>query len=120
MTQIRKTLSLRLKENGRSPQDESADVLTQAIGHQLCVRATYNRGLVILAPHVLYTRNGDRFVDAVVVERNGGKPPEAKLGTFKLLGLNGVAMTSETFKRFSGFDENAPRYAEAVIACLDG
>jgi hypothetical protein len=119
MTQIRTTLSLRLKENGRSPQDESAEILIRAIGHQLCVRSTYNRGLVILAPHILYTRNGDRFLDAVVIERNGGKPSDVKLGTFKLLGLNGVAMTSEPFKRFSGFDENAPRYAEVVIARLD-
>lgn len=119
MTQIRKTLSLRPKGDGPPTQDESAEILTQAIGHQRCVRSTYNRGLVILAPHILYTKHGDRFVDAVVVERNGGKPAETKLGTFKLLGLNGVVMTSEPFTRFSGFDPNDSRYAEAVIARLD-
>lgn len=91
----------------------------QGIQSRLCVRATYNRGLIMLAPHILYTRHEDRFVDGVVVERNGARPLETKLGTFKLAGLANAIVTAEPFVPFADFDGSDPRYAEAVIARLE-
>ena len=49
--------------------------------------ATYNRGKVKLAPYVLYEKDDDLFVDAVTLERDGRPPREAKLGAFRLSGL---------------------------------
>ncbi len=117
--QIRKTLTLRHPGGGKAPEDEGESVFAHAIAHQLCVRASYNRGLVILAPHILYTRSGDRFADAVVIDRNGAKPAEMKLGTFKLSGLRGAVITSEPFNPFDGYDAGDDRYAERIIARID-
>ncbi|BAI99026.1 hypothetical protein SJA_P1-00740 (plasmid) [Sphingobium indicum UT26S] len=95
------------------------DLLTQAIREQLCIRATYNRGLVRMAPHILYTRHDALFVDAVVTERNGAAPAEAKLGSFRLTGLSGVAMTMEPFRRFVSFDPTDERYVGRTIATVE-
>ncbi|MDF0491567.1 hypothetical protein PX699_16725 [Sphingobium sp. H39-3-25] len=116
MTSNRKTLSLRLPKQEDGTADEAKAIITYGIAHLLSLRATYNRGMVILAPHILYKRHDEPYVDAVVVERDGSKPSEVKLGTFKLSGLRGLAMTSEPFAPFGEFDPNAPRYAEGVIA----
>ncbi|WCP12211.1 hypothetical protein sphantq_00608 [Sphingobium sp. AntQ-1] len=119
MMQIRKTLTLRHSGGGNAPEDEGESVFAHAITHQLCVRASYNRGLVILAPHILYTRHGDRFADAVVIERNGARSTETKLGTFKLSGLRGAVITSEPFNPFDGYGAGDDRYTETIIARID-
>lgn len=118
MEQTRKTLSLRRKSQDQSIADSAVNVVTNAIQNQLCVRASYNRGIITLAPHILYTRHQDPFVDGVVIERNGAKPTETKLGTFKLAGLSHCAATAESFVPFSEFDANDPRYGEGIIARL--
>ncbi|QOT72288.1 hypothetical protein H5V43_03840 [Sphingobium fuliginis] len=94
-------------------------LLSQAIRNQLCVRASYNRGMVILAPHILYTRHDAPFVDAVVIERNGGPPVEAKLASFRVAGLKSIAMTIEGFAPFAGLDLSDARYAERIVAQLE-
>lgn len=118
MKQNRPKLSLRHDATDALPGNDVLDVLKQAIAHQLCVRATYNRVAFILAPHILYARHGEPHLDAVAIERDGAKPQEMKLGMFKLSGLRGVAATSEPALPFPGFDPGDPRYSEHVIAAI--
>ena len=65
--------------------DSSRSVL-EAIARERCIEATYNRVEVRLAPHILYTRHGELYVDAVTILRDGKPPREVKLGSFKLAG----------------------------------
>jgi hypothetical protein len=117
MSGTRPTLRLKLPEKGKDPP--LADVIIQAIREQLCIRATYNRGLIRMAPHILYTGHEALFVDAVVTERNGVAPVEPKLGAFRLSGLNGVAMTMEPFQLSALFDPTDERYAGKTIAAVE-
>jgi hypothetical protein len=94
-------------------------LVVQAMREHLCVRATYNRGLVRLAPHILYRRHDAPFLDAVVVERDGVVPGEIKLASFRLSGLKGVAMTMESFAPIASFNLSEERYAGVTIAALD-
>lgn len=116
MNPNRKTLSLRVPKQEGRPVEEANNVVAYGIANLLCVRATYNRGMVILAPQILYKRHDEPYLDAVVVERDGAKPPELKLGTFKLSGLRGLTITSEPFAPFDGLVVGDVRYAEGVIA----
>ena len=40
-------------------------LLLQAIALRKCITATYNRMVCTLAPHILFTKHDDVFVDAV-------------------------------------------------------
>lgn len=82
----------------------------EAIVRQRCVSATYNRGTVTLAPHVIYTRHGDMFIDAATVERDGSPPREEKMGTFKLAGLGDLTLTGRTFRVSALFDARDEKY----------
>ncbi len=104
---------------GATPGGRDAlGALMHAIEHQLCVRATYNRAQLILAPHILYERKGEPFVDGVVVERDGVRPNEAKLDTFKLGGLRHLAATSEPVQPMMAFSLEDPRYGEKILAAI--
>lgn len=87
----------------------------EAIVRQQCVTATYNRMQVTLAPHVIYTRHGDLFVDAVTIERDGLPPREQKMGTFKLAGLGEIALSKRRFTISVLFAPEAEKYAEAAL-----
>ncbi|MFN3389990.1 MAG: hypothetical protein ACK40O_13800 [Allosphingosinicella sp.] len=82
-----------------SPQD----LLEQAMAKRVCVSAVYNRGRATLAPHSLFERHGDLYLRAVTVDYDGRKPKEPKLGTFKLSGLSGLALTRKLFSPRSAF-----------------
>src|SRR3546814_19295620 len=56
-------------------------LVLEAIALRKCLEATYNRTNVKLAPHILYTRHDELYVDAVTVERVWRRPREVKLGT---------------------------------------
>lgn len=98
--------------------DQSIHMLGFAIANKLCVRAVYNRGDVIMAPHVLFERHGAPHVDAVVYERDGVAPAEQKLGTYRLSGLRDVVLTGQASHVFAEFDPKADRYAEKMLACI--
>ena len=87
----------------------------EAIVRKLCVVATYNRVTMTLAPHVIYTRHGDLFIDAIALERDGRAPKEVKIGTFKLAGLNDLALTGRVFPANPLFHANDAKYAEALM-----
>jgi hypothetical protein len=94
-------------------------LILEAIATKRCIDVTYNRTSMKLAPHVLYTRHGDLFIDAVAVEREGVAPREQKLGTFKLIGLQIAGITDKVFDRFADFDANDEKYFETTPFAVD-
>lgn len=118
MTSNRKILSLRPSKPAEALANAET-VVKHGMMHLLCVRGTYNRGEVILAPHILYARHGEPYLDAIVIERDGARPTEMKLASFKLAGLRGVVITSDPFGPLPAFDPSDARYAEEVVARID-
>ncbi|WP_380878122.1 hypothetical protein ACFB49_15630 [Sphingomonas sp. DBB INV C78] len=98
---------------------ESSKILLEAIARKTSVEATYNRTRVELAPHILYTRHGELYVDAVTVGRDGRPPREVKLGTFKLSGLGAVAIAGRPFERDSVFDVGQPKYEGTTLFAVE-
>lgn len=96
----------------------ATSVVLEAIVKQLCLAATYNRQEVTLAPHILYTRHGELYVDAVALEREGKPPTEVKLGTFKLAGLHPLRVTARRFERSGLFRAGEPRYAGETLLAI--
>lgn len=92
-----------------APVNPTAPIL-EAIVRQRCLAATYNRADIVVAPHVLYTRHGELYVDAVTVSRNMVMVREPKLATFKLTGLGGLRVTERPFELSSLFDAELEKY----------
>ena len=101
--------------NGGAPSGPVPTIF-EAIVRKQCVIATYNRVTMMLAPHVIYTKHGDLFIDAVAIERDGKAPKEVKIGTFKLAGLNDLKLTARSFPANPLFHANDAKYAEALMA----
>lgn len=89
-------------------------LVTAALRSLTCVRAVYNRNAILLAPHALFRRNGDLFIDGVVIERDGLPPREPKVGTFKIDGLKELAAAPMRFDPSPLFDPAAEKYASEV------
>jgi hypothetical protein len=90
-------------------------IVFEAIVKQLCLAATYNRGEVVIAPHVVFMRHDELYVDAVTLERDGKPPREEKLGTFKLAGLVGPRVTPRRFTLSTLFQPGDPKYEAALV-----
>ena len=97
---------------------DPAEILRRAIRLKLCVTAVYNKAAFRFAPHILYTRHDDPFVDAMVIERDGKPPREAKLGVFKLSGLNDVALTTVPFLPLPSFNPAEEKYAGTTLQAI--
>ena len=98
---------------------DSGKLVLEAIAFRKCIEATYNRAAVKLAPHILYTRHGELFIDAVTVEREGLPPRETKLGTFKLAGLGIREIVSRTFTPAALFNPTDPKYDGATLFAVE-
>ena len=98
---------------------EPSKLVLEAIALRKCIEATYNRAAVKLAPHILYTRHGELFVDAITVERDGQPPRETKLGTFKLAGLSISEIVSRTFTPAALFNPADPKYDGATLFAVE-
>ena len=98
---------------------ETNKLLLESIALRKCIVATYNRMRVKLAPHVLYTRHDELFVDAVTVEREGQLPREIKLGTFKLAGLKELEFAGGLFKPEPAFDPNDRKYQGTTLFAVE-
>lgn len=94
-------------------------ILLEAIALRTCVEATYNRMAMKLAPHILYTRHDELFVDAVTVERNGQVPREPRLGTFKLAGLKLHGTVRRPFRPAPLFDPTDRKYAGVTLFAVE-
>jgi hypothetical protein len=106
------------KERGDASATQTPTVF-EAIVRRRCLAATYNRTDVTLAPHVIYTRHDELFIDAVVVDRDGKPPKEVKVGTFKLAGLGAVRLTPRSFAPYSVFDANDAKYAGVALLMVE-
>ena len=117
MQQTRKTLSIRVPaESGTATgPGEPAELIRHAINRKTCLRAVYNRMAIEVAPHILYTKHDDLFVDGVVLLREGKPPKEVKMGVFKLAGLSDLTLTLRKFEPHSMFDARDSKYADAMI-----
>lgn len=93
--------------------------LFEAIALRKCLDATYNRSAVKLAPHILYTRHGELFVDAVTVERDGKPPREVKLGTFKIAGLKEISVDERGFEPEGIFDPRDDKYSGVTVFAVE-
>ena len=91
----------------------------EAIVRLLTVTATYNKGTVTIAPHILYTRHGEIYVDAVTVERDGKPPREEKIGTFKLAGLGALRITPRRFQPSALYQPGEKRYEHTMLMEID-
>jgi hypothetical protein len=98
---------------------ETNRIYFEAIALRKCLRATYNRMVVTLAPHILYTRHDELFIDAVTVDRDGKPPREIKLGTFKLAGLKDVVLLDRGFMPDPLFDRTDAKYAGVALFAVE-
>ena len=74
---------------------------------------------VRLAPHILYTRHDELFVDAVHGRARGRRPRETKFGTFKLAGLRDPAVAGQAFRLEPGFDPGDSKYAGVTLLAAE-
>jgi len=109
------------EQSSIQPASPNGDVPTvfEGIVRTFCLAATYNRTAIVLAPHILYTRHDELFVDGVVVERDGQPPREPKVGTFKLAGLQGIALTDRPFFRDPLFQPRDVKYQDVTLMAVE-
>ncbi len=98
----------------------AAPTILEAIVRKRCVTAMYNRVVVTLAPHVLFTRHGDLHVDAITLARDGRPPREVKMGTFKLAGLGALALTERPFTASAMPRPGEPKYGDEIVMAVEG
>ena len=117
MSAPRKTLSIKpaIADDANLPRTPAADIVAEAIRRKLCVTAVYNKTAMQIAPHILYTRHDEPFLDGVVMLREGKPPVELKLGTFKLIGLNSLSLTAENFEVQPLFDPADAKYEGVTL-----
>ena len=107
------------------PTDESEmpkgaiPTLLAAIVRERTVTATYNRGAVTLAPHVLYTRHDALHLDAITLQRDGRPPREVKLATYKLDGLGDIRLAADGFRPSALFTPAAERYVGVTLMAVE-
>lgn len=107
------------EERPASPPPATTPIVFEAIVKKLALAATYNRGEVVLAPHILYTKHGEIYVDAVTIERDGKPPKELKMGAFKLAGLAPLRLTARRFTRSDLFHPHDSRYADVTLMAVN-
>lgn len=94
--------------------------ILQAIALQKSLKVTYNRMVVTLAPHILYTRHDEMYIDAVTTDRDGRPPRELKLGTFKVAGLSDLQVLDEGFDGMYGlYNEDDDKYKGVTLFAVD-
>lgn len=98
---------------------EQNHLIFEAIALKKCLAATYNRMQVTLAPHILYTRHNDLFIDAITIERDGEPPREKKIGVFKLAGLKELSLADQPFEPEAMFNPAAPKYAGETVFSIE-
>lgn len=94
-------------------------IVMEAIVRMRCISATYNRKRMILAPHILYMRNGGLYTDAMVISRENMLPREAKFGTFKIDGFSELSLTQRAFVESDMFDRKLDKYVGAALLSIE-
>jgi hypothetical protein len=76
---------------------ETNALILEAIATRTCLTAVYNRMNILLAPHILYTKHEELYLDGVTIKRDGELPKEVKVGAFKVIGLKDIALNEQAF-----------------------
>lgn len=111
-------MSTTLDQANEGPTGPTATVL-EAIVRMRCISVTYNRKRMILAPHIMYLRNGGLYTDALVISRENMLPREPKMGTFKLDGFTDLAITQRQFVESDLFDPSLDKYVGTAIMAIE-
>jgi hypothetical protein len=106
-------------ERARTGPAPSPAVIFEAIVKLQAVAATYNRGEVTLAPHAIYTRHDEIYVDATTLDRDGRPPKEEKMGSFKLAGLVGLRITPRRFVASALWNAGEKRYDGTMLMAIE-
>lgn len=93
-------------------------IVLEAIATRKCLEGEYNRQQVTLAPHILYTRHDELYVDAVTLKRDGQPPRELKVGSFKLTGIRNPRVGELPFEPQPVFDPDAERYEGTTLFAI--
>jgi hypothetical protein len=115
----RGAMKLSLEPDPVNPPVNTTPMALEAIVRQRCLSATYNRTRMIIAPHILYTRAGMLYLDAVVVVREGMLPREEKMGVFKLEGLKDLALLERPFTISALFDATLDKYQGETLMMVE-
>jgi hypothetical protein len=91
----------------------------EGVVRRKCLSTTYNRKRMILAPHILYTRNGSLYMDAAVVSLENMLPREAKMGTYKLDGLKELTVLDRDFEISELFEPGAEKYQGETLMMVE-
>ena len=91
----------------------------EAIALRKCLEATYNRQRIRLAPHILYTKHDQLYLDGVTLERDGKPPRELKVRAFKLDGVGDIALTDREFDRQPVFNPDEERYQGKTLFAVE-
>ena len=117
--EARRKLALPVREGVAGADDAGPRaLLAVAVARRLMVTAIYNKRRVKLAPHALYSRHDELYLDALTIEQDGAPPNSRRLGTFKLAGLTGTMATAMRFEPFAEFDRSGAKYADSLIAIV--
>ena len=95
-----------------------AETLSQAISERRMVRASYNGGVMTLAPHQLFARGDALYVSAFNPGKNWRGPEDYRLGLFNLAGLSEVAIEPDSFEPLAGFDGAPPRDDDRLLLAV--
>ena len=85
----------------------------------LCLKSENNRTRMIMAQHILYTRDDKLYVDGVVIVREGMIPREEKMGTFKLDGLKELNLLEREFAISALFDAGLDKYQGVTLMAVE-
>ena len=98
---------------------DNVPLVFEAVVKKQAIAASYNRGTVTLAPHVVYTKHGEIYLDAVTIDRDGQPPREVKIGAFKLTGLTGLRITPRRFTPSELFNATEDKYAGVTLLAVE-
>jgi hypothetical protein len=94
---------------------ETNALILEGIATRTCITATYNRMVILLAPHILYTKHDELYLDAVTVKREGALPREVKVGAFKVIGLKDLALSEQAFVPHRQWSPDEEKYAGVTV-----
>jgi hypothetical protein len=94
---------------------EARMTLMEAIARKQAVTARYNGDEIKLAPHLLFERRGDLFLQALNMGKAWRTDEERRLGQFKLAGLIGTKLLDEAFAPLPHYDAVLPHPDDALI-----
>ena len=117
MQQERPRLRLRLSIPQDDPAEARLALAASAIRNKISLRARYNGQQILIAPQILFSRNGGPHVDAVVLERDGQRDEELRLRTFNLSGLHDLKTSGLNFT-LPSVDLGDEKYARGDVKIL--